>query len=139
MAILTKEQIVSINDITTETVSVPEWGGDVLVKVMTGTERDAFESSIFEQKGKDIQKNLGNLRAKLVSKCLVDEKGNRLFADKEIEIIGKKSAKVLDKIYEVCVKINGIGPKDVEELTKNSEGELKDGSISISPENSAKQ
>lgn len=134
MAILTKEQIVAVNDITTETVSVPEWGGYVLVKVMSGTERDAFESSIFEQKGKDIQRNLGNLRAKLVSKCLVDEKGNRLFSDKEIEIIGKKSAKVLDRIYEVCVKLNGIGPKDVEELTKNSVGELKEDSISISPE-----
>ena len=134
MDILTKEQIVAVNDITTETVSVPEWGGYVLVKVMSGTERDAFESSIFEQKGKDIQRNLGNLRAKLVSKCLVDEKGNRLFSDKEIEIIGKKSAKVLDRIYEVCVKLNGIGPKDVEELTKNSVGELKEDSISISPE-----
>ena len=135
MAILTKEQIVAVNDITTETVSVPEWGGEVLVKVMSGTERDAFEGSIFEQKGKDIQRNLGNLRAKLVSKCLVDEKGNRLFTDKEVEIIGKKSAKVLDRIYEVCVKLNGIGPKDVEELTKNSEGELKEGFTSTSPEN----
>ena len=134
MAILTKEQIVAVNAITTEIVSVPEWGGDVLVKVMSGPERDAFESSIFEQKGKDIQRNLGNLRAKLVSKCLVDEKGNRLFSDKEIEIIGKKSAKVLDRIYEVCVKLNGIGPKDVEELTKNSVGELKEDSISTSPE-----
>lgn len=139
MTMLTKDQIISANDIITETISIPEWGGDVSIKVMSGTERDAFESSIFEQKGKDIQRNLNNLRAKLVSKCLIDDKGSRLFSDKEIEIVGKKSAKVLDRLYEVCVRINGIGQKDVEDLTKNSESEGKESSISTSPESSVKQ
>lgn len=135
MAILTKEQIAAANDIITEIVSIPEWGGDIILKCMTGTERDAFEASVFEQKGKDLQRNMSNLRAKLLSKCIVDEKGNRLFADKEIEIIGKKSAKVLDKLYEVSIKLNGIGQKDVEELTKNSESEGSVDSISTSLKN----
>lgn len=137
--ILNKEQIIAANDITTEVVSAKEWGGDVIIKVMTGSERDAFEASVFEQKGKDLQRNLNNLRAKLVARCLVGEDGNRLFNDKEIDLVGRKSAKVLDKLYEVAVKLNGIGAKEIEELTKNSGSEENAGSASSSPENSVKQ
>lgn len=135
MNMLTKAQILEVNDIDTEIVSVPEWKGDVKVKMMSGSERDLFESSIFEQKGKDLQRNMNNLRAKLISKCLIGEDGNRLFSDKEIDLLGRKSAKALDRIYEVCVRLNGIGAKEIEELTKNSESGAIGVSCIASPEN----
>jgi len=45
---LNKEQILRADDLKTEEVDVPEWGGSVRVRVLTGTERDAFESSIYD-------------------------------------------------------------------------------------------
>ena len=119
MSMLNKAQILDVEDLTTETVSVPEWGGDVLVQSMTGAERDSFETSLLEGKGADKEMNTNNLRAKLVGKCLVDGKGKRLFTDKDIEALGEKSAEALDRIYDVAQKLNGIGVKEVEDLTKN--------------------
>ena len=101
---LTRDQILKIDDIKTEEVNIPEWGDSVKVRGLTGTERDAWEESILEQKGKNTKVKLKNARAKLVSLSVVDEEGNRIFSDGDVEALGKKSAAALDRIYEVAWK-----------------------------------
>lgn len=118
---LTKEQILTAEDLVTQEVEVKEWGGSVTVKGMTGTERDSFEQSIVDTKGKSTTTNLANIRARLCAMTMVDEKGVRIFADNEIVKLGKKSAKALDKVFAVAQELNGMSPKDVEELAKNSD------------------
>jgi len=113
---LSKEQILSAKDLTTETVNVPEWGGEVTVRSMTGTERDSFEQSILEGK----KTNMTNIRAKLCARVMVDEQGNRLFTDREIDSLGGKSASALDRVFEVAQRLNGMSSKDIKELEKNS-------------------
>ena len=119
MSLLNKNQILKAEDLTTETVKVPEWGGEVNVRTMTGTERDKFETSLIDSKGKDISRNTANLRAKLLALCIVDKDGKRIFNDKEVDDLGGKSAKALDRLFGVAQKLNGIGEEDVEDLTKN--------------------
>ena len=119
MSLLTKDQILNADDLVIEELEVPEWGGTVRVRTMTGAERDAFEESVFETKGKDTKMNLKNFRSRLVAICVVDDKGERMFGDGEIPIIGKKSAKALDRVFSAAQKLNGIGQKEVDELTKN--------------------
>ena len=63
--------------------------------------------------------NLKNLRAKLIVLTVVGDMGEKLFTEADIEAIGGKSAKALDRIFMVAQRINGIGQKEVEELTKN--------------------
>jgi len=118
---LTRDQILQANDIQTEEVSVPEWGGTVLVRALDGEERDALEASMIQGKGKNAQVNLKNLRAKLVARSIVDENGKRLFEDSDIPALAKKSAAALNRVYEVAQRLSGITPEDVDELTKNSE------------------
>ena len=65
--ILKRDEILQAADIQVLLVSVPEWGGDVYVKGMTGAERDKFEASIVEQRGKAQTMNMANIRAKLAS------------------------------------------------------------------------
>ena len=137
MKTLNKEDILKAEDLATQSVNVKEWGGAVIIRTMTGAERDFFENSLFSDKGADKAANIKNLRARLLSLCLVDDTGKRLFSDKEIELLGAKSAKVLDRLYTIAAKLNAIGAKDEEELTKNSEGEADGISTSASPENSA--
>ena len=129
---LGRKDILEVNDLTTRVVPIPEWKGDVIIKMMTGTERDQFEDSLFEGRGKDRKSNYKNLRAKLLSMCLVGEDGKRLFSDKDIESLGGKSAKALDRLYTIATEINGIGAKEEEALTKNSESEGNDTSTSPS-------
>ena len=130
--VLSRKDILEVNDLTTRIVPIPEWKGDVIIKMMTGTERDQFEDSLFEGRGKDRKSNYKNLRAKLLSMCLVGEDGKRLFSDKDIESLGGKSAKALDRLYTIATELNGIGAKEEEALTKNSESEGNDTSTSPS-------
>ena len=46
---LTKDQILKSDDLPSEEVSVPEWGGSVMVRSMTGYERDQFEQSVYHE------------------------------------------------------------------------------------------
>jgi hypothetical protein len=121
---LTRDQILNADDLKYEEMDVPEWGGLVRIKVMTGMERDDFEQSVFDMKGKDTKVNLKNFRAKLLVKTIVDDQGRRVFEESDIEGLSRKSSKVLDRIFNKAQEINGIGQKEVAELTGNSEASL---------------
>ena len=115
MAMLTRDQVFSAEDIKTEGVGVPEWGGSVIVGTMSGYARDIFEAQMLDKKtGKK------NMRAKLAAATVQDEEGNLLFTEKDVEALGKKSGAALERIFDVALRINRIGEKDVEELGKDS-------------------
>lgn len=113
---LTRDDILKAKDRQTETVSVPEWGGDVLVAAMSGTQRDRFEAGIVNAEGKV---EMRNMRAKLVAACVVDENGQAIFSDADIEALGGKSAAALERVVKVAQRINKMGIQDLEDLQGN--------------------
>lgn len=117
---LTREQILTANDLVTETVAVPEWGGDVLVRTMTGSERDAFEAGI---SALPEASRLKDIRAKLCALCIVDPNGARLFAPNETSVLGAKSAAALDRVFAAAMRLNGLSKKDVDDLTSERKAE----------------
>jgi len=119
MTYLNREQILQVQDLPVEDVEVPEWGGKVRVRGLTGAERDKFEASIVTRKGNKAEFNPENIRAKLVAMCVVDENGNRLFTDEDIKILGQKSATALDRIFQVAQRLSGLRTEDFEEMQKN--------------------
>lgn len=135
MSLLTREQILKADDLPYEDVEVPEWGGVVRVRTLTGAERDAWEQSIITmqangKKAPTMQRRLDNLRAKLVARCLIDDAGARLFTDKDIAALGQKSAAALSRVFEVAQRLNGLTENDVEELVENFFDGPNDSSIS---------
>lgn len=118
---LNKQQILEASDIQMVPVDVPEWGGVVMVKGLTGKERDQFESSIVSFKGRNQTLNLSNIRAKLACLAICDEDGNRLFSEKELEELANKSAQALQRIFLVAQQLSGITGEDVDDYLKNSE------------------
>ena len=110
---LTRDQILQSDDLPRERVSVPEWGGEVLVRTMTGADRDAFEASLVSRDG-GKEGRLDNVRARLVALALCDEAGQRIFADADIAALGAKSARALDRVFGVAQRLNGIGADQVE-------------------------
>ena len=119
---LGRDAILAIDDLPKEEVYVPEWKTWICVRALTGAERDAFESSVVEQRGKSTKMNLRNIRAKLVALTAVDEEGKRLFTDDDAALLGKKSAAALDRVFDVAQRLSGLRQEDVEELAGNSEG-----------------
>lgn len=116
---LTRDDILGILDLKSESVAVPEWGGDVSVRELTGSERDAYEQSLFRQREDDPDKLAANVRAKLCALSVIGADGKRLFVEADVESLGNKSAAALDRIYDVAHRLSRMGGEDVDELEKN--------------------
>lgn len=117
MAMLSAAAILAVVDEVSETVSVPEWGGDVIVKGMTGTERDAFEAHVRPKGVLDLR----NYRAKLLVRVLVTESGTRIFRDVDAGDLGKRRASVIDRLYDVAARLSGLNDEAAEDAEGNSE------------------
>ena len=129
--LLTRDQILGADDLPSEEVEVPEWGGSVKIRTMTGSERDAFEASLLGTGSKkDKQKVMLDIRAKFASLVIVDKDNKRLFTAKDIKDLGSKSASALDRVLTVGQRLNGLSSDDVEELAGNSESDLLEDSTS---------
>lgn len=115
---LTAADILAANDEVREQVEVPEWGGYVWVRGLTGAERDAFEASILEGRGRNRQVNLKNFRAKLVAVSAIDRNGNRLFDAAQVEALGKKNARALQRVFDKAQELAGLNEQDVDQLTQ---------------------
>ena len=118
--LLGKEAILAADDIRSERVEIPEWGGEVMVRGLTGAQRDAWESSMSRRVGKQMVPDMRNFRARLVVLCVVDETGELVFHGGDIDALAGKSGSALDKIYGVAARLSGISEDDAEELAKNS-------------------
>ncbi|MEU5361135.1 hypothetical protein ACFY9R_26620 [Streptomyces albidoflavus] len=121
MTFLTADQILSADDLQREPVSVPEWGGTVLVQGMTGTERDKFESAMMNDNLSGVSRDraLDNYRARLAAACIVDESGKRLFQGSAVKRLGEKSAQALSRVVDVASRLSGLTDADAKELTGN--------------------
>jgi hypothetical protein len=126
MTYLTRDAILGAPDLPTEDVDVPEWGGVVRVRGMSGAARDEWERARVEREP--------NLRARVASLCIVDEHSAPLFSAVDVARLGQKSAKALEKVLEVAVRLSGLAGDDGEvEAGKDSEDEPSGSPGSTSP------
>jgi hypothetical protein len=130
MALLSREEILGADDLKTVDLYVPEWGGEVRLRTLTGEERDKFEASFTVQRGNKTKQNAANFRARLVSMCIVNEKGQRLFSPADINALGRKSVSALQRVFNKCNEMNGLSDEDVEELTEGFGEEAAEASTS---------
>lgn len=118
--LLSRADIIEAQDMETVDVDVPEWGGSVRIKSLTGQERDAFEASLFVGEGAKRKQNLKNLRSRLVAATLIDESGKALFPDDSSVLeLSKKSAAALNRVFEAAQKLNGMTGAEAEALGKD--------------------
>jgi hypothetical protein len=119
MALLTRDQILGAEDLETEDVPVPEWGGVVRVRSLTGTERDGFEASVVQfRRDGSRELRLANVRARFVALTAVGEDGERLFSDDDVKGLGRKSAAALERVWDAARQLSGLSDNDVEELAE---------------------
>lgn len=122
MGYLSAEQILDADDLPWEDVDVPEWGGTVRVRGMSGTDRDKFEAAMLSKDMKSVSKDtaLERYRARLAAACLVDGTGQRMFrSDAEVKRLGEKSAQALQRVCDVASRLSGLSQEDQAELLGN--------------------
>ncbi|MET8824795.1 hypothetical protein ABZX40_17995 [Streptomyces sp. NPDC004610] len=118
---LSAEQILNVDDLKYEDVAVPEWGGTVRVRELTGTDRDKFESAFVGKDGKSVRaEGLEGYRARLAAASIVDQNGKVLFRSAaEAKRLGEKSAAALQRVCDAATRLSEITEEDVKELTGN--------------------
>lgn len=133
--LLTREDILDRSVLKTERVEVPEWGGIVIIRELTGNERDEWESELVEGRGDEIviAESMAGARARLASLAIVDEDGERLFTVEDVESLGRLSGAALGRVFDVASRLSGLTADDIEELSKNLPGTGIEGSGSSSP------
>lgn len=111
---LNKDQLVQLaqqKNATVHTVEVKDFGS-VGLRVMTGTEREKYETTAVVN-GKFV---IEDFRARLLCKTLCDDQGNRLFSDDEIGTVSSFPSPVLIQLFSEAQKLNALSPEAVDEL-----------------------
>lgn len=122
MALIGRDAILQADDLAVEVVEVPEWGGEVMVRGLTGKERGKFQAMMVTQKGNSTMLNTAALGEVNVWLCLFgicDEAGGRIFTDKDFEALAKKSGTALERIASVIQRLSGLQGDEVEQLAAN--------------------
>ncbi|KVK77969.1 hypothetical protein [Burkholderia sp. MSMB1498] len=136
--ILNRAAILAANDLATVTVDVPEWGGAVIIRSMTGAQRDAYETSLMTKDASGRYTiDTENMRAKLVIFTAVDETGTPLFTPDDLPAFAGKNAAVIERLFVAAQRINGLSKDAVADAEKNSVSGQLDASASGSPQPSA--
>lgn len=112
---LSADQILAIEDRPVERIQVPEWGGEVCVRAMSGADRDAFEAAMLV----NGRQSMVNVRARAAALCICDDGGKPLFSAQDVEALGTKSGAALDRVFQAVLRMNHLSPQDVETLAGN--------------------
>lgn len=112
---LTAAEILAADDLGLKKVHVPEWGGDVYIRVMSVGERDTYERMWIGKKDSGID----NFRTQYLARVLCDEKGGLLFSRDQIDALAAKSGAVMGNLFDVAMKHNRMTEEDVVELGKS--------------------
>jgi hypothetical protein len=112
---LTADQILAADDMGLKQVAVPEWGGDVYIRVMSVGERDEYERMWIGQRDKGI----ANFRTQYLARVLCDDAGKLLFTRDKIDALAAKSGAVCGRLFDEAMKHNKMTEADVQELGKS--------------------
>lgn len=115
---LTAESILQADDFVFQDVDVPEWGGTVRVRSLSGAQRVTLKKAIDNK-----QENIDEM---LCVMAIVDEDGNRILHQNQIQELTKKNTKAITRIAIKVLEISGLRDpqKAVKDAEKNSDATL---------------
>jgi hypothetical protein len=113
---LTREMILGAEDRKPVPVNVPEWGGQVFVRTMSGSETIQYQTRFVGQDEANPQ-----VMAGLVALTACDETGKLLFSLDDVAQLSSKSGVALARVWNASRKLNLVTDADVETLAGKSE------------------
>lgn len=135
-----RDAILAADDLPRERIDTPEWepfgAPFVFVQGLSGEEREQWERSLtIVIDGERVpNRNVKHVRARFAVRVTVDENGERIFEDTDIEALDKKSAAALQRIFQEGRRISGmLTPDELEAEGNPSMGDQEEPSSSDSP------
>lgn len=124
MALLNRNQILEAKDIKTKVISVPEWGGDIMIKQLSAKDYADIEMSqinikkirakqLFQNRNVDVDfeevindNAIKNRNIMLIIRSCVDENMQPLFNETDVELLASKNVNVIDRIVAEIIEFN---------------------------------
>jgi hypothetical protein len=104
---LTRDAILASDDFgALQAVDMPEWGGAVYLRPISGKE------------WLDVMQHIGQpeFAPQLLVRCVCDEAGKPLFTVADVEALGKKAWKPFQRLSVAAFKLNGFSEDASDEL-----------------------
>lgn len=106
-------------EVRTKTVPVPELGGSVVVREMSGSLRNLFEATIAQIQAGGDSKLLDKMTTRLAAECVLDDDGSRLFDDRSVKMLFIKKPSALFRLRDEIVKLSAFSEADFEGMVEN--------------------
>lgn len=117
--LLTAQQILAAaetREVATKDVSVPELGGKVRVRELSGSMRNRLEATYATIRGGGDSKALDNVTAQIVAACLVDDRDRPMLTVNEVKRLAAAQPKVVFRLRQAIVDISAIDEDDLGDL-----------------------
>ncbi len=118
MASKLRDKILNAVDTEQEEVYVKQWDVKILVKGLTGKERDALLQKAVNMKTGQTDMNKLNTWL-VIESCYDPETGEKIFEPADFDLVASKSAGALSKIIAVASKLSGLDEEALKEAEKN--------------------
>jgi hypothetical protein len=113
--VLTRDQIIAVRDLKTKEIQPPgeEWKGGTRIQQMNALAMERYVMLVLSVEGRVESghsiEGMAEARAKIAVMCLIDDNGDRLFADEDWEILAEKSHDALKYITDEIATLSGFG------------------------------
>lgn len=121
---LNRDQILSAKDRAQEVVSVPEWGGDVMLTALSVRDRTAVLSEwarlgAVQKDGGDPASAMLEIKLRLVALSVTDAEGVPLFTTADMTELATKSNQAIGVISDAAITLNKFFVSATEDAAKN--------------------
>jgi len=114
-----RDKILAADDIPSETVTIPEWDVELLVKGMSAGDRLTLMQNAFDQATQQV--NLAIVYPDVVVACACDPKtGEPVFTDADKPELMKKASAAIERLATVGLQLSGIGKDEQDAAGKDS-------------------
>ena len=118
---LSKEQILAAidrPDVATREVEVPELGGTVRVREMTGALRNRVEAAYATIRNGGDAKTLDNMTAQLIAGCVVDEQNRPILTVQDAKRMFAAKPRAVFRLRDAILEISATDEDDMEALAE---------------------
>jgi len=107
---LTREQILaSRKDRKPAPLEVPEWGGEVYVRVLSAKDQAELSDGV----------KPAEMPIRVLLHCLVNESGQPILKEEDAEALAEEDFPVILRVFAFAAKLNGLSTKELEEAMEN--------------------
>jgi hypothetical protein len=122
--VLNRDQILSAKDRAQELLSIPEWGGDVMITALSVRDRSLVLSEwsrlgAVQKDGGDPAGAMLEIKLRLVALSVTDAEGVPLFTAEDMAELAKKSNQAIGAISDAAITLNKFFASATEDAAKN--------------------